>query len=203
MNYPTHSLPELEVSSYLLPESLQIILHTLLFIRAPGPVRPSTIHCTNLSLSYTRISNVPDLDSQISSLLTSVQTKLQPVGPELTKATISVSFYDLRSTSSLFGLVSGTEKVYWEKWSLPLLVNLTPRATSVDAPSRCERERVREAAEIGVGNVCRCIRDVVGNDIEHVPPIMYHFQMEVVEEKEGREGVKERLGGMPVLINTG
>mmetsp|Transcript_9782 Transcript_9782/g.12023 ORF Transcript_9782/g.12023 Transcript_9782/m.12023 type:complete len:147 (-) Transcript_9782:653-1093(-) len=58
MNCVEHSLPELELSTGQVREALQCILHTILFIRAPGPVAPRDIHCEGFDLTYTRISNV-------------------------------------------------------------------------------------------------------------------------------------------------
>lgn len=45
MNCITHHLPELESATSHVREALQAILHTILFIRSPGPVAPFDVHC--------------------------------------------------------------------------------------------------------------------------------------------------------------
>ncbi len=40
MNLKEITLEELELHSYLYEEGIASLLHTILFVRAPGPVRP-------------------------------------------------------------------------------------------------------------------------------------------------------------------
>jgi autophagy-related protein 101 len=57
MNCKEHHLPELELATGQVREALQAILHTILFIRSPGPVAPCDVHCEGFDLTYTRIAN--------------------------------------------------------------------------------------------------------------------------------------------------
>lgn len=60
MNCKEHHLPELELSTGQVREALQCILHTILFIRAPGAVTPRDVDCEGFSLTYTRIAGSND-----------------------------------------------------------------------------------------------------------------------------------------------
>mmetsp|Transcript_18003 Transcript_18003/g.22037 ORF Transcript_18003/g.22037 Transcript_18003/m.22037 type:complete len:278 (-) Transcript_18003:114-947(-) len=57
MNCKEHHLPELELATGQVREALQAILHTILFIRSPGPVTPQDVPCENFDITYTRIAN--------------------------------------------------------------------------------------------------------------------------------------------------
>jgi autophagy-related protein 101 len=55
MNLKEVSLEEMELHANLLDEGLSSLLHTILFVRAPGPVRPQDAHCQKLApLTYAK-----------------------------------------------------------------------------------------------------------------------------------------------------
>lgn len=57
MNCQVHHLPELETATSGTREALQAIIHTILFIRSPGPVAPDDVNCESFQMTYTRIAN--------------------------------------------------------------------------------------------------------------------------------------------------
>ena len=60
MNCQVHRLPELETATSGTREALQAIIHTILFIRSPGPVAPYDVQCESFQLTYTRIATDAD-----------------------------------------------------------------------------------------------------------------------------------------------
>jgi hypothetical protein len=56
MNCQIYQLPELETATSGTREALQAIIHTILFIRSPGPVVPNDVHCESFQMTYTRIA---------------------------------------------------------------------------------------------------------------------------------------------------
>jgi hypothetical protein len=44
-------------------------------------------------------------------------------GPELSKATLLLSFFERRMSKSFWGFGSTEEKVVWEQWKIPFLIN--------------------------------------------------------------------------------
>lgn len=69
MNCQVYQLPELETATSGTREALQAIIHTILFIRSPGPVAPLDVHCESFQTTYTRIAtdcDPPPVDSYSS-----------------------------------------------------------------------------------------------------------------------------------------
>mmetsp|Transcript_20231 Transcript_20231/g.32953 ORF Transcript_20231/g.32953 Transcript_20231/m.32953 type:complete len:182 (-) Transcript_20231:2149-2694(-) len=60
MNCQVYQLPELETATSGTREALQAIIHTILFIRSPGPVAPHDVHCESFQTTYTRIATDHD-----------------------------------------------------------------------------------------------------------------------------------------------
>ncbi|GMI37114.1 hypothetical protein TeGR_g13466 [Tetraparma gracilis] len=188
MNTLTHTLPESELPLFLARESLSLLLHSLLFLRAPGPVLPSSVACPNLALSYSKIGRVEDVDRQVAGAIDSFLGALTPIGPELSKGVLSLSFFERRVSKAFLGLVSTEERVVWEAWSLPLLVNSTPRPVNEDGASVIERSRIQESTEATLRASLLHIH-ACASSISHVPP------------GEERENVYARVAQMPALIN--
>lgn len=100
MNCKDHHLPELELGTGQVREALQCVLHTILFIRSPGPVAPRDVECEGFELTYTRIasnkaqhsSTTPvafssalenDVDKKVDDAIESFLRSLSQIGPEL------------------------------------------------------------------------------------------------------------------------
>jgi len=216
MNSREHVLPELELSTPVVREALQAVLHTILFLRAPGPVRPVDVDCVHFpNLAYSRIycrdagdagggtdhaagifsPEMPppptayggewgggspltgpgrdggglhrilgfegnaadafsqgrrhrrrrrhDVDAAVEESIESFMRSLTPVGPELLSGSVTLSFFERRTTRQLFGLVSSQERVVWEQWTVRVVVNNTPRPVNDDKASVIERRRIQ------------------------------------------------------------
>lgn len=281
MNCKEHHLPELELATGHVREALQAILHSILFIRSPGPVVPRDVHCEGFDLTYTRIANDgvattssttatsnsnnssnnrhsnsgstntypssnPNMDpgsighhsnnksSAKSHFLDQkvddaieifLRKSLTQIGPELLSGCLTLSFFERRSTKQLFGLVSHEEKVIWEQWILHVVVNNTPRPVNDDSASVMERQRIQHTSEEMLKSVMFKIFECVsggggsvnsspsgsggiggsmGNqddDISHIPPIMYEFDIHCSKRADDRENVYSRVANMPALLN--
>ncbi|CBN79615.1 conserved unknown protein [Ectocarpus siliculosus] len=133
MNLKEHVLEELELHEYYVRDALQCLLHTILFVRAPGSLRPRESHCENFGLSFARCG-ARDVDVAVDGALEDFWRSLRPAGPDLSKGWIAVSFFMRREKKS-FGLFLKEEKVVWEQWVVPVLVNTSPRPTEADDTS--------------------------------------------------------------------
>lgn len=175
MNCKEHHLPELELATGQVREALQAILHTILFIRSPGPVAPQDVHCEGFDMTYTRIANdssqsstaiapgsggIPSvsssvmsennnyfLDKKVDDSIENFLKSLIQIGPELLSGCLTLSFFERRASKQLFGLVSHEEKVIWEQWIMHIVVNNTPRPVNDDKASIMERQRIQDTAE--------------------------------------------------------
>ncbi|GAX24308.1 hypothetical protein FisN_4Lh422 [Fistulifera solaris] len=161
MNCKEHYLPELELSTAQVRSALQCILHTILFLRSPGPVTPKDVECEDFNLTYARIANnhqnqppnkamgnivhslENDIDQKVDDAIESFLRTLSQIGPELLSGCLTVSFFERRATRQLFGLVSHEERVVFEQWVMRVVVNNTPRPISNDSAALMERQRIQ------------------------------------------------------------
>ena len=53
------------------------------------------------------------------------------VGPQLSKGVILLTFFEKRESKALFGFLKSQEKICFERWRLPILINEreTPRSS--------------------------------------------------------------------------
>ena len=117
------------------------------------------------------------------------------------KGGLTLSFFERRATRQLFGLVSNEERVVWEQWHLRVVVNNTPRPVSDDSAAVIERQRIQDTAEGMLRSVMVKIFEIAGGAIDHVPPVMYEFEISCTKKADDRENVYSRVANMPSLIN--
>lgn len=167
-NCVEHFLPELELATFQVREAMQCILHTIIFLRAPGPVAPREVPCEGFNLTYAKIgiagstisippkqpskggvdrfSNQTDsVDAKIDESIERFLRRLTQIGPELLSGCLTLSFYERRTKRHglLFGLMTQEEKVVWEQWNIRVVVNNTPRPVNDDSASVIERQRIQ------------------------------------------------------------
>uniref|UniRef100_A0A7S1ZEN7 Autophagy-related protein 101 n=1 Tax=Trieres chinensis TaxID=1514140 RepID=A0A7S1ZEN7_TRICV len=219
MNCVEHYLPELELATGQVREALQAILHTILFIRSPGPVAPRDIHCEGFDLTYSRIANDDgnqvavvsgpavvqenDIDKKVDDSIEVFLRSLSQIGPELLSGCLTLSFFERRASRQLFGLVSHEERVVWEQWILRVVVNNTPRPVNDDSASVIERQRIQDTAEGMLKSAMLKIFELAGGSIDHIPPVMYEFEISCTKRADDRENVYSRVANMPSLIQLG
>ena len=54
---------------------------------------------------------------------TSPYSHLQCAGPELSKTTLLLTFFERRVSKGFWGFGATEEKVVWEQWKIPFLIN--------------------------------------------------------------------------------
>ena len=113
------------------------------------------------------------------------------------KGGLTLSFFERRATRQLFGLVSNEERVVWEQWHLRVVVNNTPRPVSDDSAAVIERQRIQDTAEGMLRSVMVKIFEIAGGAIDHVPPVMYEFEISCTKKADDRENVYSRVANMP------
>lgn len=185
-------------------------------IRSPGPVTPRDVECEGFHLTYTRIAlcenhnrSTPvsslenDVDQKVDDAIENFLRSLTQIGPELLSGCLTLSFFERRATRQLFGLVSHEEKVVWEQWILRVVVNNTPRPISNDSAAVIERQRIQDTAEGMLRSALAKIFEIVGGPIDHVPPVMYEFEIHCSKRVDDRENMYSRVTHMPPILNLG
>jgi hypothetical protein len=98
---------------------------------------------------------------------------LAPVGPDLSRGEVTLRLYSKRSSAGFLGMAGTVEKVFWESWTIPILMNSQPRAAG-DAPDvALQRQRLQFSLEETVRATLLQVCQLAGGDLEHVPPIQF------------------------------
>eukprot|EP00608_Synchroma_pusillum_P006142 CAMPEP_0198428446 /NCGR_PEP_ID=MMETSP1452-20131203/6563_1 /TAXON_ID=1181717 /ORGANISM="Synchroma pusillum, Strain CCMP3072" /LENGTH=198 /DNA_ID=CAMNT_0044148841 /DNA_START=28 /DNA_END=624 /DNA_ORIENTATION=+ len=192
MNLRECQLEEMEVHESNAREAVACLLHTLLFIRAPATVRPRDTHCPNLDLTYARCGT-QELDRRVDAAYEQLTQSLSPAGPELSRGEIVVAFFERRKVKGFFGFVDQDEKVVWEQWKVPLVVN---HMSLPAADGGVVHGHAREQLEQRMLKLF----DFVNSSIDHVPPSTYDFEINCQTlTSERRDSIVGRLMTQPVF----
>lgn len=89
----------------------------------------------------------------------------------------------------------------WEQWILRIVVNNTPRPISNDSASVIERQRIQDTAEGMLRSALVKVFETTGGSIDHVPPVMYEFEISCSKRADDRENVYSRVTNMPPILN--
>lgn len=90
----------------------------------------------------------------------------------------------------------------WEQWVLRVVVNNTPRPIGNDSAAVIERQRIQDTAEAMLRSVLSHVFDIVGGQsIDHVPPVMYEFEISSAKRPDDREAMHSRVTNMPPILN--
>lgn len=142
-----------------------------------------------------------DIDRHVDDAIESFLRTLSQIGPELLSGCLTLSFYERRASRQLFGLVSHEERVVFEQWILRIVVNNTPRPIGNDTTAIIERQRLQDTAE-GMLRACLWkIFECTGGPMDHIPPVMYGFDISCAKRVDDREHVYARVANMPPILN--
>jgi hypothetical protein len=150
-----------------------------------------------------------DVDQKVDDAIDTFLQSLTPIGPDLLQGIIHLQFVERRASKQLFGWVSQEERVVWETWVLRVLVNTStvPTATATTAADIMERQRRQDTAERMLQACLQTIFDCASESIEHIPPIMYEFDIQVLKQGSNlntrEHNIRTRVTHMPKLIQLG
>ncbi|POM64315.1 hypothetical protein PHPALM_20177 [Phytophthora palmivora] len=214
-SWKEHLLDEIPVAAEDVGDAVTCLLHTILFTRAPGPVRPSEATCQafpNITYALCAVGDVSrKVDHAVRSFEESVVlggsiagssylmgSSMTPYGQPVTMGTsnvrgansgyIVVTFFERKVKKALFGLMSNEEKTVFEKWILPVTVTSSPAA------SQEERELCAGETEAALQNALLHILTAV-QSIEHIPIAMYDFEITTYSSLEAAQ-VGSSYGGL-------
>ncbi|CAI5740054.1 unnamed protein product [Peronospora destructor] len=187
MSWKEHVLDEIPVAAEDVGDAVTCLLHTILFTRAPGPVRPSEASCQAFPNITYALCAVGDVSRKVDHAVRSFEESavvgggssysigasssflMTPYGqPSMTSMASSnvrgakngyivVTFFERKVKKALFGLMSNEEKTVFEKWILPVTVTSSPAA------SQEERELCAGETEAALQNALLHILTAVGS----------------------------------------
>jgi autophagy-related protein 101 len=177
MNCEVCQLKELEVDVDEIREILPCILHTIIFHRALGLVRPKEIDLDLFDITYVQCGDMDvekKIDEKIEQFISWVDKHPNK------KSQICLSFYEVKSKQASW--FNKLERLYWEQWNINLNVAQRSKLQSsksltskiVIDPEECsveERNARRTSLEASLRDVLFQIIRFVNDKKEHVPPI--------------------------------
>ena len=121
------ALPPVPLTELYLHEALRCLLHTVLFNRALGVVRPEDVESERLGVTWVQCGDAA-VAASIEACVADLQQRLAWPADEPGRAEVTVQFYELVVTP---GLIYGESKskVAWETWVLRF--DLRPQTTEL------------------------------------------------------------------------
>ncbi|KAK4488358.1 hypothetical protein RD792_004117 [Penstemon davidsonii] len=178
MNSEVCQLKELEVEHFEIREVLRCILHTILFHRALGLVRPKDVDLELFEITYVQCGDV-ELDRKIDDKIDQFIDRVEKHPNK--KNQICLSFYEVKNKQATW-FTNKVERLYWEQWYINLNVAQHPKGhfgkshhskVVVDRGDTAadERSARRAALEASLRDVLFQIIRFVNEKKDHVPPI--------------------------------
>lgn len=114
-------------------------------------------------LSYLCIfrCGVEDVEETVRNSIADLGKSMLHVGPNLSRGVLTLSFYDKRETKGFFGIMNSEEKVYFERWRIPILVNENQFPREGDAASEISRIRLIDTAREQIKKLMLTIFEVL------------------------------------------
>lgn len=211
MNLEEHVLDVLVVPPFQVKEALRCLLHTILFNRALGPVRPREMDSELFALSYVRCG-VAAVDKSVEEAIEKFSNQLR-LNRDTSRGRIVLSFYNRRIKKTFFGMSSTEEKVYWEKWVIPVVASSKSSSDYNRKPSgsdiRRERDKRQRQTEEALRDSMLSIISRVNKKRQHLPPVnlntsetmLFPYEISIPQNSEVSESWITRMlqTGPPLL----
>lgn len=166
-----HVLEEIPVCLNELGDALRCILHSILFARAPGAVRPSEMTCDFFNITYAR-AGLRDVDRRVNTAVTLMKKTIQP----LRICKLQILFFERQVKTMFLGFMSNEERSICEKWIIPIsLVNANLHHDYHITPE-LEKKRRKQITEVALQNNLFQILSAVQH-IEHMSQSMYEYEV--------------------------
>ncbi|OVA10512.1 Autophagy-related protein 1010 [Macleaya cordata] len=177
MNCEVCSLKELEVEHFEIREVLRCILHTIVFHRALGLVRPKDIDSELFEITYVQCGDA-ELEKKIEEKINQFIGWVEKHPNK--KSQICLSFYEVKNKQATW-FSNKIEHLYWEQWHVNLNVH-HPKTHTIKSHhskvvvdpgvSALEERSVRRAAlEASLREVLFQIIKFVNEKKDHIPPV--------------------------------
>ncbi|KAI9113428.1 hypothetical protein K1719_015355 [Acacia pycnantha] len=177
MNCEVCQLKELELEQFEIREVLRCILHTILFHRALGLVRPKDVDLELFDITYAQCGE-DELEKKVDDKIEQFMSWVEKHPNK--KSQICLSFYEVKNKHASW-FSNKIERLYWEQWYINLNVTQHPKAHSnkshhskVADPGEgaLEDRNARSAVlESSLREVLFQIIKFVDEKKDHVPPI--------------------------------
>jgi len=177
MNCEVVSLPSLDVEHpHQVQDVLRCVLHTVLFNRALGLVRPREVDLELFNITYVQCvdRNVERvIDEKVNNVLHWMERNPGR------SAQVSLKFFEKRYKQAWFS--KQEERLYWEQWNINVTcrqlgaaggLRQRSKTTSIDTHDLQEHHERQTRLQSLLRAVLTQILDHVNNKKEHIPPVV-------------------------------
>lgn len=206
MNCEVFELQELEVESYQIREVLRCLLHTIMFTRALGLVRPRDVDSELFDITYVQCGD-PTIERKIEEKIDSFCSWVEKNPSK--KGQVCLLFYEKRNKAMMAWFGSKVERLYWEQWSIPLSLAGpaheepppplsradSPRPRSLSMGCRPASEERRRRLEAALQDAMVRILTIVNEKKDHIPPVLsaqvasFSFEISIPSAQDSAYGL--------------
>mmetsp|Transcript_6844 Transcript_6844/g.8828 ORF Transcript_6844/g.8828 Transcript_6844/m.8828 type:complete len:209 (-) Transcript_6844:191-817(-) len=204
MNHVQRPLPESELTMDSVQDVLRCLLHTIIFARWPNEVKPHENQCKYFPVAYTSCGD-RNVDNRINSTIIEFMETLYDAGPDLQKGTISITFFKKRINKVAFWQYQ--EKVVWEEWIIPLLINNSQQPRNNERISQNERNILQIDSDLRYLEILQSrmfeIITLLNESVDHVPPTSdgsHEFEFSFAQSRNNlatEPGYRQRVMSAP------
>ncbi|KAL4419641.1 hypothetical protein ABPG77_008582 [Micractinium sp. CCAP 211/92] len=162
--------PVLELEAHQVREVLRLLLHSIIFQRALGPVKPVERDSELFDVTWVECGD-PEVSKRVEEKIGQFHSWVQKNPGK--RGQVCLSFYEKRQRQSWFS--TAEERFYWEQWLIDIQVlgpapaefeeQQTIAATSLRAQ---RRQRAQAAIEECLTSVVRHVNE----KRDHIPPVV-------------------------------
>lgn len=185
MNCEVLELALLTVEQYQIQEVLRCLLHTILFNRALGPVKPCEVESELFELSYVQCG-----DAEVER---TIEDKVHRLGQWVDRnpgkrVTVALSFFEKRYKQNWFA--KHEERLYWEQWR----VHLDVKPQEAD-PQPGDGASARRALQTSLQACVLELLRLVNDRREHIPPVVssevvcFPYEITLPSDADGHFGL--------------
>jgi hypothetical protein len=182
MNCEVFDLKDLDVEHYQIREVLRCILHTIMFNRALGLVRPRDVDSELFDITYVQCGDA-SIEKKIEERIDHFCGWVEKHPAR--KGQVCLSFYNEKKSKQIW-FSRQVERQYWEQWNVHLNV-VKPGQEVAPEPQKQEfsaftdsaeavleeRNRRQAALEGSLREVLMQVLQIVNEKKEHIPPVIH------------------------------
>lgn len=199
MSIKSFPLEPVEMPIEYISESIGCLLHTILFLRSPHPNRIDSqllnsfrdASCDLLRpLVYSKIPSDGgvDVDFKIKLAVDMTLEKKVFLGAVESLNTfgvqVTLAFYEMKETRGFLGLRNNVEKIYIEKWKIPVILVQSSDSNDnhiIQTAEVYEQLGLNEMIRIQIQSRICSIMELANQYIEHIPhESKYEYEIEVI-----------------------
>ncbi|GAX80828.1 hypothetical protein CEUSTIGMA_g8263.t1 [Chlamydomonas eustigma] len=167
-NCESIELPGVEAGPHQLRELLRCLIHTIVFNRALGYVRPQDVDSELFDITYVKCDD-SDIEARVEASISDFCSTVERRPADAIQ--LCLAFYEVRKKAAWFG--SKDERLYWEQWFINVkVVNSDEQQqqgyTSMKHTGASKQQLKQQAA------LQRALSEVlhaVNEKRDHIPPL--------------------------------